>query len=202
MLANAGGAAAIAANRQYVLDRRKGCLQGTKRGKCWVLRWGWREGGGGGGRGKEVGTVQTGGNDSCNGAGEGRSSEDGDRGVPSWRGEAGATFGEGLGGVSLHAEVVDQHDGKMLLHISRHQVPCMSFAPAEQDRLGENNHGNSHPRLGKQHTLRLDPGGGVGGGGGGGRGSGTVCEGGAWGNPRHGSGGSVCRRQRVGQEYG
>ena len=63
----------------------------------------------------------------------------GTEGVPSRRVGAGATFGEGLGGVSLHAEVVDQHDGKMLLNVSRHQVPCMSLAPAQQDRLGENN---------------------------------------------------------------
>ena len=32
------------------------------------------------------------------------------------------TLGESLRGVILHAEVVDQHDGQVLLHISRHQV--------------------------------------------------------------------------------
>ena len=34
------------------------------------------------------------------------------------------TFGESLGGVSLHAEVVDQHDGQMLLDIPRDKVTC------------------------------------------------------------------------------
>ena len=34
-----------------------------------------------------------------------------------WGREGRLTFGEGLGGIILHAEVVDQHDGQMLLHI-------------------------------------------------------------------------------------
>ena len=99
------------------------------------------------------------------------------------------TFGEGLRGISLHAEVVDQHDGKMLLHISRHQVPCMSRTTPEQDKLGDHNHATSHPRL----TQR-------GGRGEGGRG---VCEGGpgSAGGPRHDLGGRgvlMCRRRKRG----
>ena len=37
------------------------------------------------------------------------------------------TFAKSLRGIVLHAEVVDQHDGQMLLHIARHQVPCRSY---------------------------------------------------------------------------
>ena len=132
----------------HIQGKRK-YLQGTGRGRVLGSVVGVRKGGGGGFEGaRRYRQGERGKSDSW--GGEGRNSVDkGDRGreVPSWRLEGRVTFGEGLGGISLHAEVVDQHDGKMLLHISRHQVPCMSRTPPEQVKLGEHNYGNSHPRL-------------------------------------------------------